>query len=178
MFLEGVVDTQVEYLMLGTRSLKAEPPRFHPMHLWTIGTMLECVLILWKANTNSWYRGLSSGVILNTWDLRGSGPWSPWASPHSQVPDEATASVDHTADAAIQAGLRAHVAASGTTVITITHRLSSIADYDRIVVLDYGRIVEQRAASELLGRTGEGAVFRRLCEESGDLEEIRRVAIM
>ncbi|KUI70372.1 ATP-dependent bile acid permease [Cytospora mali] len=90
------------------------------------------------------------------------------------VLDEATASVDHAADAAIQAGLRMSAAAAGTTVITIAHRLLSIADYDRVVVLDAGRIVEQGDIRDLLRHTGEGSVFRRLCEESGDLEGIRR----
>ncbi|ROV98773.1 hypothetical protein VMCG_06779 [Cytospora schulzeri] len=94
------------------------------------------------------------------------------------VLDEATASVDHAADAVIQAGLRASAAASGTTVITIAHRLLSIADYDRVVVLDAGRIVEQGGVRELLRREGEGAVFRRLCEESGDLEGIQRATGM
>lgn len=50
---------------------------------------------------------------------------------------------DHAADAAIQAYLRSRVAATGITGITIAHRLFSIADYDSVVVLDSGRIVEQ-----------------------------------
>ncbi|KAL3421216.1 ATP-dependent bile acid permease [Phlyctema vagabunda] len=91
------------------------------------------------------------------------------------VLDEATASVDHDADARIQAGLRASVAA-GTTVLTIAHRLQTIADYDGIVVLDDGCVVEQGAVAELLQRSGDGAVFRRLCEESGDIDAIKRAA--
>ncbi|ROV88867.1 hypothetical protein VPNG_10346 [Cytospora leucostoma] len=90
------------------------------------------------------------------------------------VLDEAVASVDHAADAAIQAGLRPRVAAAGTTVITIAHRLLSIADYDSVVVLEAGRIVEQGSVKQLLDRKGDEAVFRRLCEESGDTEAIRR----
>ncbi|MCJ1350607.1 MAG: hypothetical protein MMC33_000588 [Icmadophila ericetorum] len=91
------------------------------------------------------------------------------------VLDEATASVDHATDVAIQAGLRASIAA-GTTVLTIAHRLLTIADYDRIVLLDAGRVVEQGSIRDLLGRRGESAMFRRLCEESGDIEEIERAA--
>ncbi|KAK8001358.1 hypothetical protein PG991_013580 [Apiospora marii] len=101
--------------------------------------------------------------------------------------DEATASVDHAADAAIQAGLRAHAAAAGTTVLTIAHRLRTIADYDRVVVLDGGRVAEQGRVRELLladKRDGErcdgcgkaNALFRRLCEESGDFEAILNAA--
>ncbi|KAF3767203.1 hypothetical protein M406DRAFT_61188 [Cryphonectria parasitica EP155] len=89
--------------------------------------------------------------------------------------DEATANVDHAADAAIQAGLRSQVAA-GTTVITIAHRLLTIADYDRVVVLDAGRVVEEGSVRELLGRDGGEGVFRRLCEESGHLMEILQAA--
>ncbi|KAK8065257.1 ATP-dependent bile acid permease [Apiospora hydei] len=101
------------------------------------------------------------------------------------VLDEATASVDHVADIAIQAGLRVYAAKTGTTVITIAHRLLTIADYDRVVVLDGGSVVEEGGIRELLlkkekensseGGNGNGqstALFRRLCEESGDFEAI------
>lgn len=92
------------------------------------------------------------------------------------VLDEATANVDHVADAAIQAGLRARVSEAGTTVITIAHRLLIIAEYDRVVVLDNGRVVEQGTIRDLIGREGNEAIFRRLCEESGDLKAIQTVA--
>lgn len=94
------------------------------------------------------------------------------------VLDEATANVDHAADKAIQAGLRARAAQAGTTVITIAHRLLTIADYDHVLVLDAGRVVEQGGLKELLGRRGESAVFRAMCEESGDMEAIREIADM
>lgn len=89
------------------------------------------------------------------------------------VLDEATASIDHATDAAIQTSLRASVA---TTVLTIAHRLLTIADYDRVIVLDAGRVVEHGSVRDLLSRRGQCAVFRRLCEESGDLEAIERTA--
>jgi ABC-type multidrug transport system fused ATPase/permease subunit len=92
------------------------------------------------------------------------------------VLDEPTASIDHAADAAIQALLRT-IVARGTTIITIAHRLLTIADYDKIVVLDAGRVVEQGSVRELLiHRENRDSMFRRLCEESGDLEEIERLA--
>ncbi|EED19134.1 multidrug resistance protein, putative [Talaromyces stipitatus ATCC 10500] len=89
------------------------------------------------------------------------------------VLDEATASIDYATDAAIQAGLRASVS-NGTTVLTVAHRLQTIADYDKIIVLDAGRIVEQGSVRELLAYHRDGAIFRRMCEESGDLEGIER----
>lgn len=97
--------------------------------------------------------------------------------------DDATAPVDYAADAAIQAGLRAYAAATGTTVLAIAHRLRTVADYDRVVVLHGGRAAEQGRARELLlagkkdcercGGCGKAnALFRRMCEESGGFEAI------
>ena len=54
--------------------------------------------------------------------------------------DEATASMDYETDAAIQEVLRAEL--KGSTLITIAHRLRTIVDYDRVIVLSEGEIVE------------------------------------
>ncbi|PVD37119.1 hypothetical protein C0Q70_04114 [Pomacea canaliculata] len=59
---------------------------------------------------------------------------------HLLVLDEATAAVDMETDALIQKTVRE--AFSDCTVITIAHRLHTVMDYDRIMVLDSGRIVE------------------------------------
>ena len=42
-----------------------------------------------------------------------------------------------------------------TTVITIAHRLNTIADYDRVVVMSKGRIVEEGAPWELIEKKGK-----------------------
>ncbi|WPH01610.1 Hypothetical protein R9X50_00445800 [Acrodontium crateriforme] len=91
------------------------------------------------------------------------------------VLDEATASIDHQTDEKIQACLKASLQ-KGTTVLTIAHRLLTIADYHHVVVLDSGRVVEQGSVAELLDRQTENSVFRRLCEESGDFDKIKRLA--
>ena len=41
-----------------------------------------------------------------------------------------------------------------TTVITIAHRLNTIADYDKLIVMDKGRIIECGSPYELLLRKG------------------------
>ncbi|KAI4859978.1 ABC multidrug transporter [Hypoxylon rubiginosum] len=56
------------------------------------------------------------------------------------VLDEATASLDHVSDAAIQQVLRS--AFRGKTIFAIVHRLSTVMDYDRIVVMDSGKVRE------------------------------------
>ncbi|RVD86189.1 uncharacterized protein DFL_004478 [Arthrobotrys flagrans] len=86
------------------------------------------------------------------------------------VMDEATSSIDHETDAKIQEAIRE----TNYTVITIAHRLNTIMDYDRVLVLEGGRVVEFDSPKELLGV--EGGVFRGMCEQTGQVEEFERVA--
>ena len=62
--------------------------------------------------------------------------------------DEATAAVDLETDDLIQDTIRREFAES--TVLTIAHRLNTIMDYDRIMVLDKGELKEYDAPNELL----------------------------
>lgn len=79
------------------------------------------------------------------------------------IMDEATASVDANTDSLIQQTIRE--AFSESTVLTIAHRLVTIMDYDRVVVLDNGLKMEEGSPSELLSRP-EG-MFRNLAIEAG-----------
>ena len=65
------------------------------------------------------------------------------------VLDEASSAVDGRADAVLQALLRK---LERTTVLTIAHRLDTIIDYDRVIVLDKGRLLEYDSPTALLAR--------------------------
>ncbi|CAI4232284.1 unnamed protein product [Auanema sp. JU1783] len=62
--------------------------------------------------------------------------------------DEATSAVDLATDALIQKIVREEFAEA--TVLTIAHRLDTIADYDKIMVIDYGKLVEYDSPQKLL----------------------------
>ena len=64
--------------------------------------------------------------------------------------DEATANIDQATDATIQRIIRERFA--DWTVLTVAHRLNTVQDSDRVLVLDAGRIVEHDAPSALLAR--------------------------
>jgi ABC-type multidrug transport system fused ATPase/permease subunit len=66
------------------------------------------------------------------------------------VLDEATSNVDAETDQLMQKLIREEF--KGYTIITVTHRLDTILDSDRIVVLEAGRVVEVGPPSELLSR--------------------------
>lgn len=68
------------------------------------------------------------------------------------VLDEATSSVDAASEATIQAALDTLTA--GRTTLVIAHRLSTVRNADRVIVLDRGRPVESGDPTELLGRSG------------------------
>ncbi|MSR98624.1 ABC transporter ATP-binding protein [Arthrobacter sp. BL-252-APC-1A] len=77
------------------------------------------------------------------------------AQPRIVVLDEATAALDSTSEAAVQAALTE--ALEGRTAVVIAHRLSTIRNADRILVIEDGRIAEQGTQTELLAKGGRYA---------------------
>ncbi|KAL8764209.1 MAG: hypothetical protein Q9184_000178 [Pyrenodesmia sp. 2 TL-2023] len=84
------------------------------------------------------------------------------------VLDEATAAVDIETDALLQSTLRSSTFRD-RTVITIAHRINTILDSDRIVVLDHGRVAEFDTPSALVRRKG---LFYELVKEAGLLDSV------
>ncbi|MET0241048.1 MAG: ABC transporter ATP-binding protein [Sphingobium sp.] len=74
------------------------------------------------------------------------------ANPAILILDEATASIDSFVEAQIQAALR--VLMQGRTSILIAHRLATVKDADRIVVLKDGAIIEQGSPQQLIDKGG------------------------
>ncbi|KAJ3108605.1 hypothetical protein HDU96_007467 [Phlyctochytrium bullatum] len=85
--------------------------------------------------------------------------------PRILVMDEASSAVDAGADALIQSTIKTHF--KNSTVISIAHRLNTIADFDRIAVLDAGRLVEFDSPAALLRKSPEESHFARLVEATG-----------
>lgn len=90
------------------------------------------------------------------------------------VLDEATSAIDIATDVLIQKSIREWF--TDRTMIVIAHRLSTVADFDKILVLGGGRMVEFGEPKELWESDG---VFRGMCRSTGDnVEEHLRQVIM
>ncbi|XP_035230725.1 multidrug resistance-associated protein 1-like, partial [Stegodyphus dumicola] len=79
------------------------------------------------------------------------------------VLDEATAAVDVETDELIQSTIRTKF--NDCTVLTIAHRLNTIMDYDKVIVLSKGEIVEMDRPENLLKK--EDSMFYSMAKEAG-----------
>ena len=95
-------------------------------------------------------------------------------SPRVIIMDEATASIDYATDSKIQMTIRKEFVSSTiltsnhvTTVLTVVaHRLRSIIDFDKVLVLDAGEVKEYDHPHLLLQK--EDSIFRGMVEQSGE----------
>ncbi|KAF9346348.1 hypothetical protein BGX26_002160, partial [Mortierella sp. AD094] len=88
------------------------------------------------------------------------------------IMDEATASVDFGTDEKIQATIRNELGDS--TLITVAHRLRTIMDYDRVLVLEQGRVIEFDSPINLI--TNPSSRFRDMVEKSGEVDTLFEMA--
>lgn len=79
------------------------------------------------------------------------------------VLDEATAAVDVETDRMLQATLRSPMFAN-RTIITVAHRINTILDSDRVVVLDKGEVAEFGTPQDLIAKRGR---FYGLVKQAG-----------
>lgn len=81
--------------------------------------------------------------------------------------DESTSSLDSKTDAHIQQVIRRDF--KNSTVLCIAHRIQTVIDYDRVLVMDDGQVAEFGTPQELLNARG---VFYSMCKETGEFKEL------
>ncbi|KZS94266.1 hypothetical protein SISNIDRAFT_454002 [Sistotremastrum niveocremeum HHB9708] len=86
--------------------------------------------------------------------------------------DEATSSIDFETDAKIQATIREEF--KDSLLLTVAHRLRTVIDYDRLLVLDQGNLVEFDTPFNLIQK--ENGIFRNMCLKSGTYQELEDAA--
>lgn len=89
-------------------------------------------------------------------------------APRILLLDEATASIDYESDAKIQETIRSEF--SESTILTIAHRLRSVIDYDKILVMDAGEVKEYDHPYSLL--LDKNSLFYDMCQHSGELDAL------
>ena len=87
--------------------------------------------------------------------------------------DEATAALDPENEVEVQQAINTLIA--GRTVIVIAHRLKTIRNADRIIVLEEGRIAEQGTHDELLSRPGLYAKLWNIQEQTSGWKLYKRL---
>jgi len=88
------------------------------------------------------------------------------------IMDEATASVDFETDSKIQTTIRNEF--QNSLLLTVAHRIRTVIDYDRLLVLDAGRVAEFDTPWNLLQK--DDGIFKNMCLQSGMYQELLEAA--
>ncbi|ORX49051.1 hypothetical protein DM01DRAFT_1309068 [Hesseltinella vesiculosa] len=88
------------------------------------------------------------------------------------VLDEASSSVDFETDKNIQKSIRSEL--SNSTTLCVAHRLNTVIDYDRILVLNDGQLVEFDTPWRLINKTD--SKFYGMCRKSGEFDKLYQTA--
>ncbi|KAF8598991.1 hypothetical protein BDV93DRAFT_403204, partial [Ceratobasidium sp. AG-I] len=86
--------------------------------------------------------------------------------------DEATAAIDYNMDTAIQKSIRTEL--NNMALIIVAHRLQTICDADKIMVLEARKIIEFNSPAVLLQK--ENGSFESLVDKSGDRDALYAMA--
>lgn len=95
--------------------------------------------------------------------------------PKVLVLDEATSAVDSATDSLIQQSIRERT--DGSTLLVVAHRLRTVADFDRILVLRDGEVAEYDTPRNLWNRGEREGIFRGMCEDSRGVDTLRELCL-
>ena len=87
--------------------------------------------------------------------------------------DEATANVDARTDMLLQDAVAKNF--QGATILAIAHRLDTIIDYDKVLVLGSGSVLEYGSPHDLIT---SGGAFLSMIDETGDMADILKARAM
>ncbi|KAF7352973.1 Multidrug resistance-associated ABC transporter [Mycena venus] len=85
--------------------------------------------------------------------------------------DEATSSIDFETDRKIQRTIREEF--NHSLLLTIAHRIKTVIDYDRLLILDQGKIAQFDTPYNLIRSEG---IFREMCKKTGSFSELEAAA--
>jgi len=152
---------------IGLSHTASRPPSFHTSELVSTGGIDTKMTVTLDTKVSSGGANFSQGqkqlIAMARALLRRSS---------IIVLDEATSSIDFETDAKIQTIIREEFHES--LLLTVAHRFRTVIDYDRLIVLDKGEIVELDTPWNLIQK--EDGLFRNMCLKSGIFRELEAAA--